>query len=107
MENTAPWAKKRFRYAMIVRLEDLKIEPSMARDLYAEIWTDGLLGTITDTESNSKWYVFRKAEQRDRAVKTARKIGLEAAGPRQDPVFISEGDLQERTKYLYSKRYKR
>ena len=99
--------KKRLRYAMIVRLEDIKRDPRGAKDLYAEIWTSGLVGTITDEKQNAKWYVFNSPEQVERAVKIAKDIGLDGAGPLIGPAFIADSELQERTRSIYAKTNRR
>lgn len=107
MAETKQNRKKRLRYAMIARLEDLKREPRAAKDLYSEIWMDGLIGTLTDEKQNAKWYIFRDQEQVQRAVKVAKSVGLSGAGPLLEPVFIADEDLQERTRTIYARTNRR
>lgn len=87
--------RPRFRIGMAIALQELKNDKPAARQFNTEmLMNSGYIGFMDDENVGVRCFIFKRREDAESAVKSAKEIGFRATGMIADVIHVKNADLE-------------
>lgn len=88
-------SKPRFRTGMAIALTELRADKSAARQFNTDmLMNPGYIGFMDNEDVGVRCFIFKKREDAEAAVKSAKEIGFRATGMIADVIHVKNADLE-------------